>query len=206
MWIPAHKGHFGNTRADDLSKLGANTTDPRREFPVGKPLALIKSEIISHAYGCWAGEWQASSIATYTKAFYFSPNKNKARFVYKLARLELGRFIRLITGHNNLNYFQTRIGLAGDRSCRLCREADETFLHLLHQCPRLRRARDDLFHGIYPTNDMTWSVRDLLNFSYLPTVDLAFIGTWAHGDPADLDDLNSLHSDSDSAEDMSVDS
>ena len=38
-------------------------------------------------------------------AFYGGPDKKKA------GGLELGRrFIRLITGHNNLNWFQTRIG------------------------------------------------------------------------------------------------
>ena len=30
---------------------------------------------------------------------------------------------------------------------------------------------------------MKWSVRDLLNFSYIPEINEAYEGTWANGDP-----------------------
>ena len=100
-----------------------------------------------------------------------------------------------MTGHNNLNYFQTRIGLWGNRTCRFCEERDETFWHLLIDCPRFRQARLDIFGDQLPCNNMTWSVRDILNFSYLPSIDVALIGSWAHGDPAGVDDMDSNGSD-----------
>ena len=34
---------------------------------------------------------------------------------------------------------------------------------------------------------MSWSVRDLIDFSFLPAINAAFEGTWAHGDPPDDD-------------------
>ena len=37
---------------------------------------------------------------------------------------------------------------------------------------------------------MSWSVRNLLDFSYIPGINTAFEGTWAHGDPAGVDDLD----------------
>ena len=37
---------------------------------------------------------------------------------------------------------------------------------------------------------MEWSVRDLLNFSYIPIINEAFEGTWAHGDPIGLDNMD----------------
>ena len=52
-----------------------------------------------------------TDIAKHEKHFYFAPNPQKAKYVIKLAHLELGHFIRLISGHSNLNYFQTRIEL-----------------------------------------------------------------------------------------------
>ena len=195
VWIPAHKGHFGNTRADDLAKKGAESTNPLKLKQVAKPLAAIKSEILDHVFRVWSNEWSVSPLAQATKHFYFAPNKNKARYVYKLARLELGRFVRVISGHNNLNYFQTRIGLWGSRLCRFCEERDETFKHLLLDCPRFRQARQDIFRDNLPCNDMTWSVRDIINFSYLPAIDSALVGTWAHGDPAGVDDLDSVTDD-----------
>ena len=42
---------------------------------------------------------------------------------------------------------------------------------------------------------MTWSVRDIVNFSYVPAIDAALLGTWAHGDPAGMDDMDSEHLD-----------
>ena len=112
-----------------------------------------------------------------------SPNHIKAKYVYKLARLELGRFVRLVTGHNNLNHFQSRIGLWHSRSCRFCGHDEETFLHLLHDCPCFYQARTDTFCDRLPTNDMTWSVRQIIDYSYTPSIDAALIGTWAHSDP-----------------------
>ena len=108
---------------------------------------------------------------------------NKAKHIYKLARLELGRFIRLATGHNNLNQFQSRIGLWHTASCRLCGEQDETYFHFATECPRLWHTRRELFGNSPPCADMQWSTRDLLNLSYVPVVNEAFEGTWAHSDP-----------------------
>ena len=121
--------------------------------------------------------------------------------MYKLARLELGRFVRIITGHNNLNYFQHRIGLWGTRTCRFCNIDDETFIHLTNDCPRWWQTSRDLFCDKLPTNDMTWSVRNLLDYSYNPAINAAFEGTWAHGDPADVDDLGTPGPESDTDSD-----
>ena len=154
-------------------------------------------------YQSWTREWLGTSQAQASKYFYFSPNRHKARYAYKLARLELGRFVRIITGHNNLNYFQTRIGLWGCKTCRFCLQADETFVHLLTVCPPFRQAREDIFQDVLPNNEMKWSVRELLNFSYTPSIDLALIGTWAHGDH---DEWNLVDSIVDSPSDQEDDS
>ena len=34
---------------------------------------------------------------------------------------------------------------------------------------------------------MTWSVQTLLDFSFVPVLNSAFEGTWAHGDPPDFE-------------------
>ena len=71
-------------------------------------------------------EWERYGEARHTRTFYLCPNPAKAKYVYKLARLELGRFVRVVTGHNNLSSFQNKLGLAPPASCRLCGEGDET--------------------------------------------------------------------------------
>ena len=182
VWIPAHRGYFGNTLADDMAKAG--TTLPKVDFQIGHPPSFFKSKLEQYMYDIWTREWQQSTAAKHSKLFYLSPSKLKARYVYKLARIELGRFVRLISGHNNLNYFQSRIGLFHDPSCRFCDHPTETFTHLLYDCPPFRQVRNDIFTDKLPCNDMRWSVRDLLCFSFTPPIDAALHGTWAHSDPA----------------------
>ena len=131
-------------------------------------------------------------IANHAKSFYKGPNPRKAKYVYKLARLELGRFARIITGHNNLGFFQTKIGLSGSPMCRFCGGGQETITHLLRECPCFELARRDLFKDRLPTPDMEWSVRGLLDFSYLPRLNEACEGTWTDSDysPGLIDGLD----------------
>ena len=202
MWIPAHRGHFGNSLADDLAKKGASSTNGALKRWVNRPSASVLAQVRDYVYRQWTEGWHNLQMARATKQFYFSPNPQKARYVYKLARLELGRFVRLITGHN-LNFFQAKIGLWGSAVCRFCETGNETFWHLLTEYPRFRQTRTELFLDTSIGNDMTWSVRDLLDFSYTPAIDAAFVRTWAHGD-ADtnhlMDSLGSETDETDSSE------
>ena len=50
VWIPAHKGHEGNKKADVLAKRGTRETDPERIASIGKPQAAFKMEIKSNIY------------------------------------------------------------------------------------------------------------------------------------------------------------
>ena len=174
VWIPAHKGHVGNERADELAKEGSRETDPRKMREVKKPQAFIKSGIKQEVYREWQAEWDDSRTANHTKSFYGGPCSNKARYVVKLARLELGRFARVVTGHNNLNFFQNKIGLNGNRLCRFCDQYDETITHLMAACPCFINQQRELLGGLLPGSDMKWSVRTLLNFSYIPRINEAY--------------------------------
>ena len=74
------------------------------------------------------------------------------------------------------------------RLCRFCGEYDETVTHLMLVCPRFLSAqREVLQHGV-PTADMKWSVREILDFSYVPGINEAYEGTWASADPPLEDD------------------
>ena len=186
VWIPAHKGHIGNERADELAKKGTAENTPGRTLGVGMPQATVKAAIRKAVYGEWQKEWSSMSTANHARSFYGGPNQGKARYVYKLARLELGRFVRLITGHNNLSFFQTKIGLHTSSTCRFCAEGLETITHFMTTCPRLGGARRDILCNKVPTADMSWSVRALLDFSYAPGINEAFEGI---GTDDGLDDM-----------------
>ena len=187
VWIPAHKGHVGNERADDLAKAGSKVAD--NVFKIGTPMATVKMKIRENVYALWQTEWSQSKIANHASSFYGGPSSSKARFVYKLARLELGRFVRIISGDNNLNFFQTKIGLHNNADCRFCGEGNETITHLILSCPRFQVQQRDIFMDKPPTADMTWSVRGLLNFSYVPGINDAYEGNWTMGDTQEEEDM-----------------
>ena len=196
VWVPAHKGHVGNEKADELAKRGSEENSPERFKHVGRPQASIKAAVREKIYSEWQLEWVGMKQANHSKSLYGGPNPGKARFVYKLARLELGRFVRVVTGHNNLNFFQNKIGLCPTRSCRFCDNGDETLTHFLVACPRLRGLRGDIFLDRTPSSDMTWSVRDLLQFSYSPGLNEAYEGCQAR----DISQAESLYGEDGSLE------
>ena len=177
MWIPAHKGHSGNERADELAKLGTKTEDKSKMIRTGCPLSCVTAKLLKCIYDKWETEWKASPTANHAKSFYQGPDRHKARYVYKLARLELGRLVRIVTGHNNLNFFQHKLGYTDTPECRLCGEGDETITHLMTACPPLRASVNDIFGSQTPTPDRKWSVRNLINFSNLPSVNRAYEGS-----------------------------
>ena len=140
------------------------------------PQATVKARLKECIYKQWEQEWLGSNTASHSKSFYSGPNPSKAKFVYKLARLELGRFVRIITGHNNLNFFQDKIGLHRGASCRFCGDGNETITHIISICPRFQVHRREILLDKSPCPDMTWSVRGLLDFSYIPGLNEAYEG------------------------------
>ena len=46
----------------------------------------------------------------------------------------LSTWIKGITGHNNLAYFQSKLNAEIDPICRLCHQANETLHHLMTDC------------------------------------------------------------------------
>ena len=159
---------------------------------IGRPHNSVMSGIRKCIYEAWAKEWNTSREANHTKGFYSGPNSIKAKSVYKLARLELGRFVRIITGHNNLNFFQTKIGLLHSPTYRFCGEGLETIKHILTECPRFYAARSEILGDRVPTADMTWSVRELINFSFTPGLNEAYEGSWKsdNGEATSVRDLD----------------
>ena len=125
-----------------------------------------------------------------TKQFYSRPCKIKAKTVYRLNRMELSRFVRIIVGHNSLFYFRSRIDGDINPQCRFCLEEDETFFHFVTTCPRLRETRIDFWLDEIISDDMKWCPKKLLNFSYKSGVNAALEGDTSLRWYAGLEDWN----------------
>ena len=105
--------------------------------------------------------------------------------------MSLARFIRIISGHNSLFYFRSKVDPEIKPTCRFCLEEDETFYHLINECPRFVIYRREHLNNEIISYKITWSVQKLLNFSYLPGINHALEGDTSlkwYGDGGDSSD------------------
>ena len=109
-------------------------------------------------YKQWTTEWQQLPTCRMTKIFFPKPDKNKTKKLLKHGRAYLHRLIECATGHNNLNYLQSKI-YPEDVSelCRFCEEEPETFDHLLNECPCFQQARFDILQNQPIQNTLNWN-------------------------------------------------
>ena len=172
-WIKAHAGKRGNEEADRLAKEGCSSENG---VEVGLPWSALKNKIVSQIYEMWEREWNEYDGARMSKQFIPGPDSNKAKYLLKLSRAELGRILRLLSGHNGLFYFKHKVDNEICPTCRFCGEEDETFYHLATKCPCFSTTQRDIFLDKYPIINTDWNVRDVLRFSYVPAIDDAIGG------------------------------
>ena len=125
-------------------------------------------------YKIWEDEWTSNLTCRHSKNFLPRPDKNKSREILQLYRSQMRRLIELITGQNNLNYVQSKVH-NGQTSelCRFCEEEDETFEHLLNECPCFNSYRRDILGNRPIINTLDRKAKTLIDFSYIPVTDQA---------------------------------
>ena len=135
-WIKAHVGTEGNEQADQAAKEGAAGGHmTKTQTPI--PWQVAKSKIEEYTTSKWKQRWVTTPQYKHTKLFYESPNK-KSKYILKMGTYMLNKWIKSITGHNNLAYFQSKLNPEIDPTCRLCLQANETLHHLMTECEATR--------------------------------------------------------------------
>ena len=139
---------------------------------VGVPVADVKSEIDKKIRECWDTMWTRYSHARQTKFFYATQDKAKGKSVMAFSRLQLGRYIRIISGTNNLLYHRSNIDPDINPMCRLCREVQESFIHLITECPALWSEQNAFRGNCGEIEDgaTNYKPEHILDFSYLERV------------------------------------
>ena len=167
-WVKVHVGITGNEAADMAARVGAQVVT--KITTARKSDAFYKAKIKQWISARWKQRWTDYDAARQSKQFYSESCPTKAKILLKSTREDLSRFVSLITGHNSLNYHSSLIDSDWSDSCRLCMTEKETFFHWVTTCPRLQMYRNECFLDKPVGSDMTWSIRDILRFSYKPGV------------------------------------
>ena len=177
VWIKAHVGHKGNERADGLAKAGTSVPSISH---LSLPRQATKFAIKAAIDEIWTFQWQSYNDGRQSKQFYKQPNRKKAKYSYNLSRQELGRLIRITTGHNNLLYHRSNVDKTRNTAslCRFCGEENETFYHFATKCPCFRLSRFHYFQSDSCFTNEQWSIRRLLDFSNIPSISAALGGNF----------------------------
>ena len=172
VWTKAHIGTHGNEVADELAKEGTKL-DSIIDIPAPACTAnnLVKQSIRS----LWQTEWERYSEARQSKIYYPKIDKSKAKVVIQWNKLQLGRYIRAVTGHNNLLYHLYNMQNHISDICRYCLEEREEFNHLHFVCPALWHERMTI-SAQDPEHSSTdnWSPQQILDFTFFPQINDAF--------------------------------
>ena len=148
-------------------------------------------------------------------------NKKLSKNILKWNRLQLGRYIRAVTGHNNLLYHLHNIDKDISPSCRFCLDDREEFFHLMFHCPALWFERHEI-NAKEPdhAHPDAWTPQQIIDFTFFPRINDAFArplyvmdGARQETPPSprpssqradDPDQPRMLDSDTDAASDVSV--
>ena len=110
-----------------------------------------------------------------TKIFYPNQDRSKARQLLNLSRKKSRRLIEAITGQNNLHYVQNKIKKMDhlDHLRRLREEEEETFDHIVNDCPCQRQARQDHFGLNKIDKSHDWTIKGILEYSRIRVIALS---------------------------------
>ena len=86
--------------------------------------------------------------------------------------MQIGRYIRAVSGHNNLLYHLHNIDNNISELCRFCLEGREEFHHLATDCPPLWWERHEI--SSQDTTSAKWTPQQILDFTMIPKINEAF--------------------------------
>ena len=92
-------------------------------------------------------------------------NASRSKKLINFSREDLSRIVRLITGHNVLNYHMSLTTPGHTALCRFCGEENEIFYHFVTNCPCLMTYRSQAFKDREGPAMEDWDPDEVLQFS-----------------------------------------
>ena len=150
-WVPGHKGHQGNEKADELARQGSSMA-----FVGPEPFCGIAKAVVRQAINKWMELksrtwWKNIPGLRQAKQFIKEQAPKVTADLLSKDRKSVRAIVGLLTGHCRLNKHMSTIGLTDEALCRICRTEEETSIHVLCQCEGLARLRFSQVGLEYPS-------------------------------------------------------
>ena len=181
-WIKAHVAHIGNERADDLAKQGAGKRRVEQFLPM--PQCFVKDKLARKMTTEWKMRWSGYEHARLTKQFFPNLNKKMSRQILNLSRLRTSLVVTMITGHNDLGYYTNLCNPDHDAACSFCNTSNETFFHLIAECPAFLETRLQITGSYVTTQGL--DISHVLAFLKVPAIERMVTAEWCLDDSGDL--------------------
>jgi hypothetical protein len=140
QWMPGHCDNPGNDAADRLAK---NAASPGKTHPFCPLLSREKAFIRNGIHAQWEQEWKTSTKGSHLRSIDNTlPSTYTRRLYGSLPRSRGYLLTQLRTGHCWLSSYRKARGFTEDDEC-VC-GAQETVVHVLVDCPKLRTLRQEL--------------------------------------------------------------
>ena len=167
FWVRGHAGNAFNEEVDALAKAVADADTEAVEIPLSR--TEVRNDVLTKLREVWDADWDEYTEARMSKMYFPGQDKLRGKEICNLSRYQLGRLIRVTTGHNQLRYFQHVITPNINPLCRYCDLEPETFYHWASNCPAFDCARQVSFRGVVPSGS-DWLLSQMMDFASDPRI------------------------------------
>ena len=143
-------------------------------LPPYTPPNLIKARIKEHFLKVWEEEWTKSNLSKYKHSRKMLKVPNRVPLIppgrppLKWGREDLRGLVEVVTGHCLLNKHLAHWKDLPSKNCRLCDESEETYQHLVFECPATELNRRETLRDQYDSQIDYF--RDLNRFANIPRI------------------------------------